>query len=847
MTGVMESMKQWNKRKWIITAIQTTILLAAVLFAVLVKSSGREVIVSDTDAVIILTEKQNFLTQAWQAQSKNINGFELQTDVNQSQNLSGSLRLTLKEERGSKESLCSADIGLQMVTEDGCYVFKLPRTRLELGKRYYFELELLAQPDTDLAILSNSNYGGLMFEDEDVRGAVAGAVLYQSTGNIAWILRIFLMFTGISVVFALLFNRQFEEVLGVTFGLVFAYVYIFGCFEQLEFGVQSLFVISMLIVLFCPVLIQLKDRKLKDIITPGMIAFWGLFFLYFLLDRNVLAGKVDDLNHWQLCVRDMWYFDSYAFHPGTTVYFMRYTPGFATIEYLFVYLYGTYREGIIMLACHTIGFAMLGVLYSKVRWKQWHKIIPLTWLIAGLPLLVYQSHYGILYVDAYLGIIGAYLLICYFTEEHSMFNVSRITVGSVFLIMTKEMGLAVAGTVYLIILVDILWNKRNIKLFMKDSYTRKYIISGCISLLSFVSWQMYIRIVGIKYGFVDSLNNLFKLFDTSSLAQLGPSSNEILVASASDSGAIHAVSTQIVEAEQVFADATAIDTVKEMIRWMLFEKTFIGGSYAKLTLLVILLCAAIGVGGLYRKLQIPMKRIIGSLLIGTVLYAAFLVICYIFVFREASAIPAARRYMGSYLLVFLITIPGIMLVKINMWEEKLGWKQHLIWIICIFIVLNVPENHTYYSTEESFGIYFTTWKNHQTIGEVFRSFADKNEKVFYVEYSDSELVPQYNLLTFMNAVVPNLTQSLSGGRKPVASDDAPFHNYTVKYSKEEWAELLRTQYSYVYLRYIDDYFVVNYGDLFEDIGQIVNGGIYSVNDVENGEIVLKQIAFKDLN
>lgn len=841
-------MKQLSKRAWIIIAIQTAVILVPVLFAVFAKTEAHEEIVSQTDSVVIMTGEENTLTQAWQAESKSIDGFELHTDMNQSRNLSGSIRLSLKEERESTESLCSAEVGLETAAGDGSYMFELPRTSLELGRRYFFELELTSQPDTELAILSNSNYGGLVMQGEEVRGAVAGSVLYKTPRTAAWLVRICLMFTAISVIVALFYNRRFEEVLGMTFGIVFLYVYIFGCFEQLKFGVQSLFTISMIAAISCPLLIRIKGRKMKDIITPGMIAFWGLFILYFILDRNVVAGKVDDLNHWQLCVRDMWYFDSYAFHPGTTVQFGRYTPGFATIEYLFLYLYGTYREGILMLACHTIGFAMLSILYSGVRWRQCHKVIPLTWLIAALPILIYQSHYGIMYVDAYLGIVGAYLLISYFTEEHSRFNLVRITIGSVFLIMIKEMGLIIAGTVYVIILLDILYHHKKIKLFIKDRYTLKYVISGCISLVSFASWHVYINVVGTKYGLVQNAYALFSFLTGSAKDNIWQ--NSALVASASNSVAFHASSsTQLAQTEQIVVNATAMETIREMVRWLLREKAFIGGSYAELTLLVILLCAAIGMGGLYQKLRLPMQRIIGYLLIGTAMYTAALVVCYIFLFREASAIPAARRYMGSYLLVFLITVAGTMIVKINMWEEseKPGWKHPLVWIICAFIILNVPGGHEYYSTAENFGDYFTTWQYHQTIGEVFRSFADKDEKVFYVEYSDSNLVPEYNRLTFMNAVVPNRTQSLTAGRKLVVSGEHPFINSVAKYSREEWEKLLREQYSYVYLRTVDDYFVINYGGLFEDCDQIVNGGIYSVDVTGDGGILLRQIAFKDLN
>ena len=179
-------------------------------------------------------------------------------------------------------------------------------------------------------------------------------------------------------------------------------------------------------------------------------------------------------------------------------------------------------------------------------------------------------------------------------------------------------------------------------------------------------------------------------------------------------------------------------------------------------------------------------------------------------------------------------------------EEKKLWKQPLAWIIALFILLCVPDGHPYYIAETDHDGWFVTWQNHQSIGEVFRSFADKGEKIYYVEYSNSSLIPQYNYLTFFNAVVPDLTQGLSSGWKPVVSDNHPYYNYTVQYTAKEWGQLLAQQYTYVYLRYVDDYFVENYGSLFEDEGQIVNGAIFKVNVVDD-DVSLQKIALKDLN
>lgn len=832
-----------NKEKASIR-IQTLLALTLVLISVFLKTTGEVSITSETNDVVYLTANQNKLLQAWQAESKNTEGVRFPIDREQSANLYGKVNLLLKEEM-TEEYISRAEINLEELEgKDEC-IFTLPEIQLELGRRYYFQIEMDSmQKDTILAFRTHSDYGGLTVNGKEVQGAMAGIIEYEKTGNIIWLLRICLMFGGISFLLMLLFDRKFEEVLALTVGMIFVYAYLWGIFGKLEFGVQSAFIIGMIAAICVPVTARYKKKRWRELISPGLLAFWGLFFIYFILDRNVVAGKVDDLNHWQLCVRDMWYFDSYSYHPGSTLIAMRYTPGFATVEYLFTYLYGTYREGILLLACHTIGFSMLSILYTKISWRRWHKAIPVTVLVAGLPLLIYQVHFGILYVDAYLGIIGAYILICYFTEEHSAFNLLRITFASTLLIMTKEMGVVIAATTYLMIFIDIRLKEKRWMNFFRSRMTISYFRSGCISLFSFITWQIYILIAGKKYGMGNGMLDLLSVSQNAENTGI-KEMESIQLVSAAETGALNDAIIQSVNIAGV-AEATPLETIKEMLEWLLTSREFLGLSYVELTLVIILLCAAFGVCGLYHKLEIPMKQIIVSLLIGTVLYVTFLAICYIFLFQEASAIPAARRYMGSYLLLFFITILGILIVKVNTVEEKAGWKQPLVWIFSLFVIINIPSNHPFYTTEENFGLYFTTWKNHQTIGEVFKSFADKEEKVYYVEYQNSNLVPQYNYLTFANAVVPNLTQGLGKGWKPIAGVEAPYRSYAVEYSANEWEELLKEEYKYVYLRYVEPYFIDTYGELFEKPEEIVNGNIYRV-DIAGENVVLKKIAYKDLN
>ena len=830
-----------EKKKLFQIIYRMLIIAAVILTAFLWKSTAEIPITSETDATVELTATNSQLQQSWQATSKNITGFSLQVDLEQSHDLQGDLIVSMRD--GEKiiwrENICLD----QMQGKDTIgAVFDLQK--LELGKRYYFDLEMSkASVQTVLALKSNSDYAGLKIDGKEIPGALGGIIQFRRANNIAWILRIFIIFGGISMFWSLLFNRKFEEVLAFTVGTIFIFLYLFGIMGVLKWGILVLCITGCVLFLMVPYLMTIRNCRLNEIISPGMAAFWGLFLLYFVLDRNVVAGKVDDLNHWQLCVRDMWYSDSYPFHFNSNVFMKRYTPGFATIEYLFIYLYGAYREGFIMLACHSIGFSMLSILYAGINWKTCHKTLPVTIMIAGLPLLIYQSHYGILYVDAYLGMIGAYILICYFKEKYSRFNLIRITVATMFLVMIKEMGLVIAGTIYAIIFMDLWLRNRAICRLWADCRFRNYVKSGFVAASMFVTWQVYIVIAGKKYGYTDSFNNILSLFGIAK-GRIPIEETAIQLASLNDQGIMYHAVVKAEEAAQI-ADATPLQTIKDMIYWFIAEREFFNQSYLGITILILILFAMIGAGGVYRRLDIPIKRIAVGLLMGTALYTCFLVLCYIFLFKEASSIPAARRYMGSYLMLFMITLCGILVVKANEAASSGMWRQQLTWGVALLMLFTIPRDHNFYTTEENFGGYFATWKNHQTIGEVFNSFADKKEKVYFVEYQNSDLVPQYDYLTFANAVVPNQTQGLWGGWKPVAGPTERYKQYTVSLGMTEWKQMLLSEYTYVYLRSVDDYFITNYGKLFADPGEIETGGIYRVYQGDT-DACLKRIAYKNL-
>lgn len=241
----------------------------------------------------------------------------------------------------------------------------------------------------------------------------------------------------------------------------------------------------------------------------------------------------------------------------------------------------------------------------------------------------------------------------------------------------------------------------------------------------------------------------------------------------------------------------------------------------------------------------PLKSIVLYLFAGTIVYSIFMDICYWALFNEGTPIPAARRYFGSFLLLTIIVIIGVSVINYNE-NANNNKQQFLIWIAGIMLIMFIPSSNPYYANENNFPEYFRIWKQDQEVGEVFRSFADKNEKCYFISYKDSTIAPKYNYLTFYNAIAPVKAQGINSPWKPITEYHECYNTFAEIETKEEFAQnLINGGYNYIYLHDIDDYFIDKYGTLFKNENEITNGGIYKI-EKKNGSIVLTKIAEKDL-
>ena len=135
-----------------------------------------------------------------------------------------------------------------------------------------------------------------------------------------------------------------------------------------------------------------KEMNLNNLYSAGILVFLVLFGLILIGCKGDWLGMRDDLRHWGIAVRDMFYYDSFAKHMDTTVILPRYLPFTTLIEYFFVYANGSFSEDILLIAfqvmmlCATMIFS---VLLQKREKKKW--LLPVVSAMICIPVLFFPN------------------------------------------------------------------------------------------------------------------------------------------------------------------------------------------------------------------------------------------------------------------------------------------------------------------------------------------------------------------------------------------------------------------------------------------------------------------------
>lgn len=607
---------------------------------------------------------------------------------------------------------------------------------------------------------------------------------------------------------AIVFKTNIKNTISTTIFMTIMLLYVSSIFGKLSIGL----ILCGILFLIMLVLLILGLRKQPVSKAKYILNFSLLFFLLFFLfswkiNSLRMLSAWDEFSHWGLVTKNMFYINDLGSSATATTYFKGYPPAVSLFQYFWAKLYGTFVEGNLFRAMNIFNFALLLPMISfDKKNKSFFSYAISALIVILVPLTFFDAYYSNIYVDATLGLLFAFILYTYFTDNaNTKLSQLNILLASAVLILTKASGMGLAVIAFLIILVD--------QLFFQDKKLRwKFLHVLLPYLITIVvtnqSWKIFLKISDAKVAWDTSpitINNFVKV-----LTGQGKS-------------------------YQYTTIANFINKV--------FSQDFLGRTFNMTFFLWVVLSIGISCIILSQARElINVKRIKASLIgvhIGGVIYTATLLILYLFTYSEYEAMNLASitRYLNTYLIGLFMYLIGMLFYVLNEKFYGTKFKQKLIIILLsVLVFTNVEAISSYIflnkiSVQKSIEVrapYFVLEKAKKDIENM-------DEKIYFISQNTSGFDYWQARYTFSpNHINDNTTWSIGEryGEKDI---------WTVNISPEEWSNTLKSGFEYVYIYRADEGFYNRYSDLFQDtLGE--DNTLYRVNkESDDSTVKLEKI------
>lgn len=803
-------------------------------------------VVSHPDSQVSFSTQDEVMEQTWQPMIKEITGISIPYYAEESFACDVILKIYSDDysqvlvEAIQQNSVFSAE-------EAGDIDFRFEKTALIQGERYRIQVSLVnAEESGTLQIASGSNYGGCRIADREVGQAAALTITFVKFSGVFWLLAVLFPLLSFSLLFMTVTGKKWEETVGVSLFLEGIILYCFGCADRLVWGINTIYILAAAGILLTVFLFIRKRLELESYLSAGLRIYMVMFCIIIICNNGDWLGHRDELRHWGIAVRDMFYFDSFAKHAGTTVILPRYLPFATLIEYLFEYMNGVFNESILFISYQTMLLSVLIILCRLLQRKSGIKLIfPVLSLMICVPVIFFNNISNSIMVDSLIAVIMAYVLICYYSDEMTWFNMIRILTALVALTLTKDVGLVLAGLAVLIMLGDSLLmqireRKRNLKKLIYP------VLCGVLVLAVYFSWQVYLSIpikndsqeMTEKVESTEAYEHKSEYEETNSEEDQPEINNSDNISTAMEASGITITGLKNIlsgNGEEYQYQVTK-NFLIELFDGTTYPFGFFDISFAHWMGVIILFIILLGGHGYW---QTDRSRLYTFACLCTgmgICFCIFLLITYWFSFSlyDALELTSFGRYLAPYIYAILTTtlyfvFDGLQYIH---WSE--AKKKCMVYIVVFFAIISMPVKGIIIEGKDIEGN--TTEKityGHKEMAEILRSVARKGERAFFI-CSNSDGYSEY---VFRQAICPVISEHKNWN---ILSSQEIFMDQYELYGKnnlddniasilplEEWKkELMGCQYLVIF--HADELFHKSYSELFKDSDLIEDGSVYQI-------------------
>ena len=611
----------------------------------------------------------------------------------------------------------------------------------------------------------------------------------------------FLILIAAPLFLSVRFGKRFEETVAVSAGSVVLLMFLCGILGFLAAGVYI--VMGIALVLICLSVIALIRKRgtslLPSFFTPAFLAFFLVFVFLLFVHNQRLLHEWDEFSHWGDVVKTMTLVDDFSTSPAAHSQFQSYVPGMALFQYLFQKLAMLFPGGVftdcgLYFCFHLLAFIFLLPFFTVRSWKAFLPVFLLFVCIAVIPSFLQKEYLTSIYIDSFVGLLAGSGFALLFIRKKAPLASANLLIVCSMLVLSKDVGLLFGGILACAFMILTVRQKG-----LRKETVILLILSAAAVALPKILWEIRVAASGAEARFRDPI----------------------------DFGAVFRVITQ--------QDDTYLSTVFNKYFYKLFTATIPLEGLSKATVTYSIL-AAVLVSLLYwlrsrwAKLAPDLKKDRSAaclaVLLAAVLFLVGLPLIYMFRFSEYEAKNFASfdRYLS---IVFDCLIVMVFLLAAGLLQEKPQLlKKGLAVCVLATLVVVTPKTFVNYVDRTSVKESRTAWKQYAPVVDAMLDLAGGEEKQVWIITQASEGADfwalRYGIRPCNGAV--NVGFSLAAETDSLFDGDI----WTRRMSAEEWRTQLE-DFDYVLLWSVNDTFVSDYYSLFERVGEIDSGCIFSVD------------------
>ena len=601
-------------------------------------------------------------------------------------------------------------------------------------------------------------------------------------------------------VFALKYfiKSKFELLFPIVNLSIIVLLYFFGMCQILFVGgIITLFAILVLFVIsICDIIKKSNKKFIKQFFTPTVIILLAFSIIQFFTLKGMKVFSHDELTHWGLVVKNMFYHKNFGGGLNATTMFKGYPVGSSLFLYFFEMFGLTFVDSHLYMAMNLLNLSLLLPIISK--FKNVKQKITTALIIVSVAFLFNYKMFNSIWNDQFLAISMAFILISYFCfiTDNGLPKINFISMllSTFVLISSKSTGLILAIFAYLIIGVDILVHRRHLITKNRKSTILTSLFVLLAIVLPKISWSIYLKFIEIGGAWqtsqltpVNILNYIFK--PNSFQSEVTGNFLFALINPFNNKGNAGSLPIPVIVS----------------------------------VLIMSILIFAIQKKKGNKKIGITLSI---SILITLIAYLIGLLISYIFTFEQGEAIVLQSfvRYVNTYILGIILFLVSYYLTLVKDWQNnkhnKLFVGATLFSIIIIGIILSPV---------------ITTKANKATCQfEQFKTYISQlntKDKVYIINHSQ-DVVKDYLQMRYI--ATPIDTSGLKIGGSPHIGDIWNKDMLTEQIS----SAIINSNYNYLYIHNLDNINLDTYSSMF--VGEIKIKTLYLIEN-NDGNLTFKEV------